>query len=309
MSRVSTLIKARKQPSVKFMEFTRIIAKNKVAFFFEGEDLKYYSVRIDAIRPDLRWAGVDCGGKDKVLTLREDIKEHPDYYMSPCLFFVDSDFDDNSEVEKFNDTYITPCYSIENLYISTNAFEKIMESEFKTSPSIDNFLEFEKALEAYESTKESYLEKIRGFNYIIRELRCLENKKVITGKLNLNDLPLKDLVSIDLGCVTKNYDENNPHQLFSSINSNITFDLKNSERYFSTLSPELWFRGKQHLDFFRSFLVKLINDRNAKNSRKVFTSKGKVKLNLTHGNCISELSQYADTPECLVSFLRRQSFS
>ncbi|MCH2559469.1 MAG: hypothetical protein MK005_19520 [Alcanivorax sp.] len=55
MSRVDLLVKARDNLSVKFMEFTRIASKkkSKYALFFEGEDEKYYSVRINSIRPDI----------------------------------------------------------------------------------------------------------------------------------------------------------------------------------------------------------------------------------------------------------------
>jgi hypothetical protein len=59
----------------------------------------------------------------------------------------------------------------------------------------------------------------------------------------------------------------------------------------------------------RIFLTQLKADRNIKAGRKVFKEKGNVKLQLTKGNTISELSQYADTPQCLRDFLLRQNFN
>lgn len=309
MSRVQALKDSRQSLSVKFLEFTRVVSKDKVAIMFEGEDAKYYSIRINSILPDLQWASIDCGGKDKVLQLRENIRTHPEYYNAPCLFFVDSDFDNNDKIALLKDVYITPCYSIENLYITESAFARIMEAEFKISATNDDATEFEKSLEIYRRIKNEYLDRITGFNYLIREIRRLEEEGEVTGKLQINDLTLKSLININLDKVDKLYDENQPNTLFPKLQSTNNINLDISKQYFSNISLELWFRGKQHLEFFRKLLVYLVNDRNAKKDRKVFTTKGLVKLNLTNDNCISELSQYADTPTSLVSFLKEQSFT
>ena len=85
--------------------------------------------------------------------------------------------------------------------------------------------------------------------------------------------------------------------------------LNNSQEYFKEVCGERWFRGKQHLEFFRSFLGKLKEDRCKKSAREIFKLKGNVKLNLTKANSISELSQYAETPSCLKAFLENQNFS
>ncbi len=63
------------------------------------------------------------------------------------------------------------------------------------------------------------------------------------------------------------------------------------------------FRGKQNLDFFRAFILLLRDDRGKKSGRELFLKSGKVKLQLTKANTLSELSQYADTPTCLKKFL------
>lgn len=309
MSRVQVLKDSRQSSSVKFLEFTRVVSKNKVAIMFEGEDAKYYSVRINTTLPNLEWASINCGGKDKVLRLREDIRNHPNYYNAPCLFFVDSDFDNNEEIANLTDVYLTPCYSIENLYFTESAFIRIMDSEFKASSTNERSNDFENALDIYRKTKKEYLNKISGFNYLIKEIRRIENEGNSTGKLHINDLSFSKLVKISLDKVDKIYDENKPNIIFPKLAPNLDIKLANSENYFSNISLELWFRGKQHLDFFRNFLVHLINDINSKKDRKVFSKKGRVGLNLTTDNCVSDLSQYADTPPCLTSFLRKQSFS
>lgn len=309
MSRVQILKDSRQSSSVKFLEFTRVVSKDKVAIMFEGEDAKYYSIRINAILPDLEWASINCGGKDNVLQLREDIRSHPNYYNAPCIFFVDSDFDNNEEIANLTDLYITPCYSIENLYFTESAFIRIMDSEFKVSETNERANDFEVALSIYRKTKQEYLNEISGFNYLIKEIRRIENEGNSTGKLHINDLSFNKLVKVNLDKVDKIYNESQPEVIFPKIASNLDIKLSNSRDYFSNISLELWFRGKQHLEFFRNFLVHLINDINSKTGRKVFSTKGRVGLNLTTDNCVSDLSQYADTPPCLITFLKRQNFS
>lgn len=306
MSRVEVLIDSRSNLSVKFMEFTRIVSKDKCSIFFEGEDEKYYSIRIGNIRPDLKWSGINSGGKTNVIKLRHKVREHPTYSKARCLFFVDADFDDNSELFKLNDLYVTPCYSVENLYISQDAFIRILSAEFGVNDSTDNQRCFENAIAVFNSTRLAYIDAIKGFNILIRELRLMEYRKELGGRLNINNVKFESLVKVDIERVEKIYDENTPNSIFPELNSKIVVNLDNSRTHFESLDGEYWFRGKQNIEFFRIFIEKLKTDRCKKNSRKVFNEKGNVKLQISKGNCISELSQYADTPECLSEFLKRQ---
>ena len=93
MSRVDVLVGARSNLSVKFLEFTRIVSKgrSKYALFFEGEDEKYYAVRVNNIRPDIEWRPVNCGGKSNVISLRNKVRSHPVYFDSLCMFFYDDE--------------------------------------------------------------------------------------------------------------------------------------------------------------------------------------------------------------------------
>ena len=280
---------------------------NKVAVFFEGEDEKYFSVRINNIRPDINWAGVNSKGKSNVVTLRKKIRKHPIYQNALCMFFVDSDFDCNSSINDFDDVYLTPCYSIENLYLSDSTFERVMAAEFGLSETAEEYKCYQRVLGVYGATKSSYLEVIKEFNFLIKELRKMEQNGTINGRLNINNLSIGDLVSVNFGSVSKQYDENNPITLFPELPSNLQVSLQCSEEYFKELSSEQWFRGKQHLEFLRVFLGKIKEDRCKKNSRAIFHTKGNVKLSLTKANSISELSQYADTPTCLKEFLEKQN--
>jgi hypothetical protein len=308
MSRVEVLKTSRNSISVKFLEFTRIVSKstNRVAIFFEGEDEKYFSGRINNIRPDIKWSGVNSKGKFNVVELRTKIRKHPVYQNSSCLFFVDRDFDSNADINGLNDIYLTPCYSIENLYISNSTFERIIAAEFGLSDTTEEHKCYEKLLNIYIKTKDSYLQEIKYFNCLIRELRKMEYKGTINSRLNINNLSIDDLVSVNIGNVVKKYNENAPFSLFSELPHDLQVCLQSSEDHFAELSAELWYRGKQHLEFLRVFLGRVKEDRCKKTSRILFQSKGNVKLSLTKANTISELSQYADTPPCLKEFLERQ---
>lgn len=305
MSRVETLIKSRSKESVKFFEFIRFVAKNpdSTTVFFEGEDEKYYSIRLNSIAPELKWHGVNAEGKRNVLGLRSLIRSHPEYKTYSCIFLVDADFDDNTSLADHEDVYVTPCYSVENLYISESTLERILSAEFKITKYGEDAEIFNKAIETYINTKQKYHACIVHFNVWIMAYRKQEQTEPFE-KLNINNVKFDQIADITLGDVSKNYDESKIPELFPVNSEPSQHYLDNAAKYFETHDPERHFRGKQQLEFFRIFLEKLKMDANSKSGKKVFSKKMRVVLNLTKANCLSELSNYADTPECLVSFIK-----
>ena len=312
MSRVQFLTNSRDSLSVKFLEFTRIVSKDKgrVAVFFEGEDEKYYAIRINSFRPDIRWSGVNCKGKANVIELRSRIRKHATYERALCIFFIDADFDCNSDVHGFPDVYITPCYSVENFYFSEDTLKRVLTAEFGVSEFSDERSCYEKVIREFSERRSEYVLAISGFNFLVRELRLMESSGSLDGRMNINNLSISDLIDLELGeCVSKKYDEFSPRKLFPELPEELELSLSRSEEFFRDKDLNLWFRGKNHLEFIRVFLCKLKEDRCRKNDRVVFNKKGNVKLQITKVNCISELSQYADTPECLRVFLEEQRLS
>lgn len=303
MSRVDILAHARDEESVKFKEFMQITSKREVPVFFEGEDARYYGVRINTIRADIEWGGIDCGGKSKLLKLRGDIRTHSHYKNSVCLFFVDADFDDNKELLDYSDTYVLPCYSIENLYISDKAFKQILSAEFKISEHGEDSTCFNNVVATYQKVKNDYLSAISAFNYWLRAYRLMDKNESEKDHLNINNINFNALIKLDLQAAEAVYNIDNVHLLFPNRDQSIEVDMQDSANYFKAFDKELSFRGKQHLEFFKKFIMLLKDDRCKKEAREVFSKRGKVSLALG-GNVISELSQYADTPECLSVFLR-----
>lgn len=305
MSRVDTLIKSKSTDSVKFFEFMRFLAAHRDAttVFFEGEDEKYYSIRLNSIVPALKWHGINAEGKSNVVKLRNTIRNHPDYGSASCIFIVDADFDDNSAFKNHADIYVTPCYSVENLYVSESVLKRILSAEFKITEYSDDAESFSKALDFFKDIQKEFHDTILYFNIWIRAYR--KNQEAATlDKLNINNVNLDQLVDISLTSVTKNYDDASIPTLFP-VNSEPDIKYINEAvAHFTTCCPERDYRGKQQLEFFRIFLEKLKNDASKKSGRIVFKKKLKVILNLTKANTLSELSNYADTPDCLIAFLQ-----
>lgn len=307
MPSVESLVESRESPTVKFCEFMRIVSKGKdyIPAFFEGEDEKYYTGRLNTIRPDLDCPGINCGGKSIVIRLRNDIRKHPEYCAAACMFFVDADFDDNSNLKEHSDVYVTPCYSVENLYMSSSVFKKILSSEFGITEHGTDRDCFAKALAVYADRKKEFLSHISDFNYWVHAYRQMEKSSEVQKKLNINNIKLFSLVKISLDAVSQADERHKIDDLFSESDRTATIDLKSSVEHFRSISKEKWFRGKQNIEFLRQFILRLKQDRCEKSGRVVFEQKGNVKLNLTKANIISELSQYADTPDRLSAFLKR----
>ncbi|WP_163121934.1 DUF4435 domain-containing protein [Acinetobacter portensis] len=302
MSRVHNMAQARDNISVKYHEFMRICSNNKLPIFFEGEDEKYYSIRLDNLM-NVEWVGINCGGKKKVISLRDKIRISEAYHDKKSLFFIDSDFDQNEEIKKLTDVYLTPCYSVENLYISDSAFIKILRSEFNISEYDESPDCYLRAIQCFKDRKREFLEAITDFNSLIHYLRMKEASGELKTKLNLNNIDIDKLVSISLTEVKKIYSLEKYRELFPELPEDFEINLDISESYLIRGNSEMIFRGKQNLDFFRTFILLLRQDRGKKSDREVFLESGKIKLQLTKANTLSELSQYADTPHCLKEFL------
>lgn len=109
---------SRGSSNVAFIEFTdhHDDFEDYVFCFYEGEDGKYYNQKIkDIIGENI--ITIKAGNKTEVLKAWRKIKADNNYSNVKKCFFVDRDMDDIPE-DKDDDLYITPCYSIENLYVS-----------------------------------------------------------------------------------------------------------------------------------------------------------------------------------------------
>ncbi|CNH93510.1 Uncharacterised protein [Yersinia frederiksenii] len=307
MNRVSMMETEGRKVTVKFFEFSRAHAKdnNIIICIFEGEDEKYFSPRLTSLLGNHTWHGINTGGKPAVVELYNIISTHNFYKNVNYLCFIDRDFEDwfnnpNSEL-----IYITPGYSIENFYVTETCFRRILSAEFGVSEFNENSSDYNQCMMKYNNLMSEFISCISTFNYWVKSHRIMKRDDNTIPKLNVRNIKTLDLISINLDSVSINYNVSSINSVFKdatdiSIPPNIYEEAKNT---LPLDKGHILFRGKQNLDFIRNFLMKLKEDR-VSSSPTLFSSKGNVRLALSKENAISELSQYADTPECLQVFMK-----
>jgi len=308
MSRVEFMQQAGGSYTVKFLEMSRIFGKDKARYacVFEGEDEKYFSPRLNINLGHDCWTGVASGGKKVAIELHRYVSSHPIYKSYRYAFFLDQDFEHWLENPDVETVYITGVYSIENFYTPVSVFKSIISAEFGISEYGEDSSDFEECVVLYIAAFRDFCQCVSSFNFFAKAHRIMERDGKKAGKLNIRNVKLSDLVSIELDKVRINYDPAHPASLFKDL-EDPTIAPESLAEAVETLPSDSWdktFRGKQQLEFLRLFLSQLKADR-CNNVPTKFSKKGNVKLGLSKENCISELSQYALTPQCLKNFLLR----
>ena len=305
MDRVSIMQGHGNSYSVKFLELTRMYSKNKenIICIFEGQDEKYFSSRIDLKVGKDKWFCINSGGRKPVMDLYEAVSSHAVYSKANYYCFIDHDFQDWFENPEPTRIYITNGYSIENYYVTESCFKKVLSSEFGVTEFNEHKADFEKCIEEFNHRLEEFISFIYPFNCWIKAHRIMEYKKQACRGLNVQNIKTTALVDVSIDKVTKKY-EDKPETVFKDYDNLQLCSVALSEADDSLKAKDLslYLRGKQQLDFFRLFLMKLKEDKVSK-TPSIFSKKGRVMLSLSKDNCISELSQYADTPDCLLLFL------
>lgn len=278
-----------------FVEFTRLYKQYESALycFFEGEDSKYYGIRIKNITRPEKDIYLNCNGKEGVLGIYRMLASRNHYGTARTAYFIDRDFDRSISDMGISEIYETPCYSVENFYTSVQCFSEILKNEFKLTEADENF---ERCISLYTKLQEEFHNAVELLNAWVA---CQRDK---SSKLNISDLSVLRFVHIDLNQAIAIYTIDDLYQMFPDIPviSEQELDAKRSELKINTRQKS--FRGKFEIEFLFSFLQKLSSEANQGNY-PYFTRKVKVILSLTKRTIISDLSQYADTPDCLYSYL------
>jgi len=308
MSRVESMKEEGESYSVKFLEVTRIYSKDKSTLIclFEGKDEKYYANRLNIFNEQDCWRGVNTGGRSSVLKLVEIIDNHLVYKNINYAGFIDKDFEDWFENPNPEKIYVTPCYSIENFYITESCFKQILSAEFNVTEFNENKDDFKRCVDIYTDRLAEFLEGILVFNCWVKAHGIMRRDDRSVKNLNVNNIKTKDLIRINIDKSSVVYDLKNPFSVFKNL-SGFNFcqnALREASESFQNCDRLNSFRGKQQIDFIREIVLKLKNDRTSK-VPVVFSEKGNVSISISKDNAISELSQYADTPTCLKSFLEK----
>lgn len=279
-----------------YQDYIQSKSKYEIFIFFEGKnDFKYYDVRIKQFITGKKNIHFVCNGKQNVLTLHSMILNQTSVNKSiKLLFFVDKDFDRNIEISK--DIYVTPVYSIENFYISNEAFENIIKGEMGFSGELkdDDIKDFDSAVNYLLKSRKTIIDSILYANswYSIQKneynldgncpkLSEIKDYKKIKGVNDVN--VLKNLVpnAIDV-------EENDIVRVFYEL----------------SVDPVKMLRGKYFDQAMPEYFNYMFRDSCKKTGRKYFIKKRKISLHIDSGNMLSMFSHYAETPICLTKYIK-----
>lgn len=299
---INTLRESRDLYSEKLRQLLLSYQKYPYALFcvYEGEDAKYYGVRIDALTAIEDRRQIPCRGKEDVLKLYDRVVSDEILSKSNTIFFIDRDFDGTRGRTYTDNIYVTPCYSVENLYVQHNAIRKILIEEYGIDAFSDSE-EIDSLMALYMKLLEQFCQCLTTLNaWIILQ----REKESPSAKLNLNNQKLNKLVSISLDKVEQLYGKDNLSSLFPESVDIDDSELSKKEKELRQEDKACVYRGKYLVEFLRVFLELIKADRQSE-SPVHFKQKRNTKLNLSRVNILSELSQYAETPDCLRDFLDR----
>lgn len=300
VSPLNEMRQGREESSTAFMEFAgkKDYYREYAFCFYEGEDGKYYDNRIRNIIGD-KFIHIRAGNKNKVLKTMKLIKSKSEYKDVTTMFFVDRDMEFNMPEYGEEDVFVTPCYSIENLYVNEESFGKILETEFGLNLYDEDYKRYKrKFTELYEEFCELMLE----FNALVL---IRKEKESYCQQAKIQDIKTINLVNIDIisGISKSTKYDSNIIPLKEKLDvTNEEFELaKNRLSEYGKYADT--FRGKNQFDF----MTKLIEQLCDKNRRKSLFNPIPTSICLNpniNQNRLSTFSSYAQTPDCLQLFLK-----
>ena len=287
------------------MAFVKIYASDplKLVCFFEGKDFQYFCLRIRLLASTDNWEHVVTGGKAKVLKLHRLITEHDRYKSAYVAFFVDRDFGLTELPEDPGRIYCTPCYSVENLYVTTSVFTDILNAEFALSKHPDDGGHFSRCVDTFSNRLKDFVDRAVLINSWIFAHRDHETKNKLPRGLNADLIKVGQLINVELDSVSSTYSIFDLEAATGCTSPCSEGEIEEIAKAIAPAERHAWIRGKLLSFFMREFLSKLAKDARL-TSPNYFPSPRKFSLQLSSTNFLSELSQYAETPPCLEKFIQ-----
>ena len=300
MSRKDKMIEQSDCVEAIFLSYIQQKSSQKMILFFEGkDDFKYYCPRILSIYRE-EYINYNCNGKENVLKIYKMIIEQAVENRKVIkMFFVDKDYDDNSNIDN-NDIYITPTYSIENLYFTNLAIESMIRGEMGLSA---------------ESKADDQDFKI-AYNYI-KEGRDNIIEKILYGNacysLQIKKSHKKNYKKPSLTAIKKYKD-------IESISKLEDFEVKLNGTYIKMTEEEIkeeyerlssdsirFIRGKYLFEKMPKYINKIVEESNKgiEHDGHFFSKKRNMSLNTSESTLITDLSSYAETPRCLQEYIKK----
>lgn len=258
--------------------------------FVEGYDLPYYNSRVEAISGQ-HSVFIDSGGKKNVVRAQQYFSSKDAYSDYRKLYFVDSDYDDNSCLS--DDIYVTPCYSVENLCVSDDSFIKIMKGIYKVD--IEN-TKLDKAISFYKEEQEKF---IRATSLFCAWYKCV---KKLPGE---NSVKLSESFPQAISEIGADHiiEKNNNLQFFNDKYPDIQ-DISDEELHVALKAIDGKMeniRGKYVFDFIE--YITCCFNRDSQRS-KIYTEE-KTSFEKNRKTLLARLSPYADTPKSLRDYVNR----
>jgi hypothetical protein len=225
---------------------------------FEGDDDKIvYSQWIRRVRSDLDYEPFPCGGKEKVLRLRDAVQEDVNELGRCVFFFVDRDFDDLQGRSPGPDLFMTDRYSVENYVVTDTVLNDILKNEFQCHANPDVR---QRIIDLFRNVYMEFLTLTRPLN------QRLFAAKLIGAKLG-DSLPKKvgALAVVSLDAVQESYSE--PESLIKLPRELSSEEKQMVNDKFELIDPRSRFRGKFALLFFQKWLFELCNEYAQRNTK------------------------------------------
>lgn len=258
--------------------------------FYEEETGRYYDSRIRRKLGNAIYVFAVRSRKevlellDRISLLDEDV----------CtLFFVNRCYGISKNHEKL---FVTPCYSIENLYVQRECFVNILRLEFGLG---EEDYDFKKCLQDFSSREEEFNDQILELN----SLAYLGEKLTSNYKILFDSIETTSIVKVEVNKISKTdqYDK-----ILNDIKEKLQVKDEEIEKAKNELSSKgnytQNFRGKNELDFFVEFVkdLKRLNNVGGYFSQKYSNVHIHLKPDYLNG-----LSKYSITPPILEEFLEK----
>lgn len=284
-----------------FMSYITSKSSDCIFLFFEGkDDFKYYCPRVQTVIGNRKYEKFDCNGKENVINLHRMIKIQTSTNLNIIkMFFVDADFDDNKNVDK--DIYVTPTYSIENLYFTDIAIENMLKGEMGLSDHCDDDKkDFDTGFKYITEFRDNLIREMLYGNACY-SLQIKKAYKLGMEKPNLSTIKkYEDIINIS-----------NIADIKSKIKGFIEITEYEVEEECKRMmaDPVNILRGKYFIEKMPTSINKIYveSNKNIECNDRMFVKKRKMRLNPSTATLISDLSNYAETPQYLIKYINNKT--
>lgn len=183
------------------------------------------------------------------------IQSKKEYCQVRTMYFVDRDMGFDMDEYKNEDLYVTPCYSIENLYVNEESVGEILENEFGLNIGDNDYQKYKNKFNEYYKV---FCDLMIDFNALIL-LR--KEKGLDCDKVCINNIKTKRIIKIDINVglsLGTDY-----HEIINNLKQKLDVTDQDIEEAKTRLlkhgNPCDIFRGKNQLDFLWNILLNYVN--------------------------------------------------